>query len=88
MTIDEETYALQMSAISTAATGYWRRGDSIAAAYRTVALDDVARLYDQYEVVCKERQRLAEALAYAEQLVAKLGPTPTTRSPNDEQQPS
>jgi hypothetical protein len=43
-----EQYRMQMSAISTAAIGYWKEGDGIHSDYDTVALRDVARLYAKY----------------------------------------
>lgn len=43
-----EQYRLQMAAISTAALGYWKEGDSIHPDYDTLALRDVAKLYAKY----------------------------------------
>lgn len=47
--MDIEQYRLQMAGISTAAIGYWKEGDSIAPDYDTVALRDVAKLYQKYD---------------------------------------
>jgi hypothetical protein len=43
-----ELYAMRMAAISTAAMGCWKEGDSIHPDYDTVALRDVAKLYAKY----------------------------------------
>lgn len=46
-----EQYQLQMAAISTAAIGYWKEEDSISAAYDTIALRDVAKLYTRCQTL-------------------------------------
>jgi len=38
----------RLSAISTAALGYWREGDTIHPDYDSIALRDVAKLYQKY----------------------------------------
>jgi ribosomal 50S subunit-associated protein YjgA (DUF615 family) len=43
-----EQYRMQMSAICTAAIGYWKESDSIHPDYDTLALRDVAKLYAKY----------------------------------------
>jgi hypothetical protein len=43
-----EQYRMQMSAICTAAIGYWKESDSIHLDYDTLALRDVAKLYAKY----------------------------------------
>ena len=48
---DLEQYRMQMTVISTAALGYWKKGDSIHPDYLTVALNDVARLYQKYDAL-------------------------------------
>lgn len=48
-----ELYRLQMAAISTAAFGYWKLGDPIKDEYVTVALKDVASLYEKYDALFK-----------------------------------
>lgn len=48
---DVEQYRMQMTAISTAALGYWKKGDSIHPDYLTVALHDVAGLYKKYDAL-------------------------------------
>jgi len=49
-----EQYRLQMAAISTAAIGYWKEGDSIHPDYDTLALRDVAKLYAKYDELYKQ----------------------------------
>jgi len=44
-----EQYRMQMASISTAASGYWKEGDSIHPDYDTLALRDVAKLYAKYD---------------------------------------
>lgn len=46
-----EQYRLQMAAISTAAIGYWKKGDGIHPDYDTPALRDVAKLYEKYDAL-------------------------------------
>lgn len=41
----DEKHRMQLAAISTAAHGYWKEGDSIHSDYDSVALRDVAKLY-------------------------------------------
>lgn len=43
-----EIHRMQIAAISTAAAGYWKEGDSIHPDYVTAALKDVAGLYAKY----------------------------------------
>ena len=43
-----EQYRMQMAAISTAAIGYWKESDGILPDYDTLALRDVAKLYEKY----------------------------------------
>ena len=50
---DNEQYRMQMVAICTAAIGYWTKHDSISPDYDTVALRDVAQLYEQYDALYK-----------------------------------
>ena len=47
--IDQETYVCQMAGISTAATGYWTEKDFVHPDYDTLALRDVAKLYQKYD---------------------------------------
>lgn len=61
---DIEQYRLQMAAISTAAIGYWKEGDSIHPDYDTQTLRDVAKLYAKYEALSRaapSAEELAEA---------------------------
>ena len=56
---DIERYRVQLAAISTAALGYWKEDQDILPEYETVALHDVAKLYEKYESllefnICKE----------------------------------
>lgn len=44
-----EQYRLQMAGISTAAIGYWKESDGIHPDYDTIALRDVAKLYEKYD---------------------------------------
>ena len=50
---DIEQYRLQMAGISTAAIGYWKEGDGIHPDYDTLALRDVAKLYEKYDELYK-----------------------------------
>jgi hypothetical protein len=52
----EERETMRLAGISTAAFGYWKEGDSIHPDYDTVALRDVAKLYQKY-VAAKFRLR-------------------------------
>lgn len=47
----EERHTMRLAAISTAAFGYWKEGDSIHPDYDTVALRDVAKLYAKYDAL-------------------------------------
>ena len=47
----KEQRLMQMTAITTAALGYWKEGDSILPDYDTTALRDVAKLYAKYEAL-------------------------------------
>ena len=47
----KEQRLMQMTAITTAALGYWKEGDSILPDYDTIALRDVAKLYAKYEAL-------------------------------------
>lgn len=58
---DSEQYRMQMAGISTAATGYWKEGDSIHPDYDTPALRDVAKLYAKYDELYKAQQPQYEA---------------------------
>lgn len=49
MTKREELEMMRLAAISTAAIGYWKEGDTIHDDYKTAALLDVAKLYQKYE---------------------------------------
>ena len=53
---DSEQYRMQMAAICTAATGYWKEGDNIHPEYNTLALRDVAKLYAKYDNLYKAQQ--------------------------------
>ena len=44
-----EIIRLQMAGISTAAIGYWKEGEGIHPDYDTIALHDVAKLYEKYD---------------------------------------
>ena len=48
-----EQRQMQMAGIVSAALGYWKKGEAINPDYWTVALDDVAELYEKYEVLRK-----------------------------------
>lgn len=48
MTKREELEMMRLAAISTAAIGYWKEGDTIHDDYKTAALLDVAKLYQKY----------------------------------------
>ena len=50
-----EIYRLQMAGISTAAIGYYKEGESIHPDYDTVALHDVAKLYQKYDKLYQEK---------------------------------
>lgn len=50
---DIEQYRLQMAGICTAAIGYWKEGDGIHPDYDTLALRDVAKLYEKYDELYK-----------------------------------
>lgn len=50
---DIEQYRTQMAGISTAAIGYWKEGDGIHPDYDTLALRDVAKLYEKYDELYK-----------------------------------
>tara|TARA_R110000868_G_scaffold292254_1_gene552722 strand:- start:218 stop:775 length:558 start_codon:yes stop_codon:yes gene_type:complete len=50
---DIEQYRMQMAAICTAAIGYWTEYDSIGPDYDTLALRDVAKLYEKYDALYK-----------------------------------
>lgn len=52
-----EQYRLQMAAISTAAMGYWKKGDGILPDYDTPALRDVADLYAKYELLVAQPEQ-------------------------------
>ena len=52
---DIEQYRLQMAAISTAALGYWKKGDDIHPDYVTPTLHDVADLYTKYDELFKRK---------------------------------
>jgi hypothetical protein len=54
---NSEQYRMQMTAISTAAIGYWKEGDDIHPAYDTVALRDVAKLYAKYDALYKKHKQ-------------------------------
>ena len=51
-----EIYRLQMAGISTAAIGYYKESESIHPDYDTVALHDVAKLYEKYDVLYQKFQ--------------------------------
>jgi hypothetical protein len=53
---DIEQYRMQMAGISTASIGYWKDGDSVHPDYDTVALRDVAELYEKYAALYKARE--------------------------------
>lgn len=64
-----ELYRLQLAGIMSAAIGYWNEGDRIQPDYDTVALRDVAKLYDKYveavqskDGAYEERNRLVALL--------------------------
>ena len=57
-----EQYRLQMAAISTAAIGYWKEGDSICIDYDTLALRDVAKLYAEYDKLYKQLAAIKSVL--------------------------
>ena len=46
-----EIERMRLAGISTAALGYWKVGDTIHPDYETVALHDVAALYEKYRVL-------------------------------------
>lgn len=50
---DNEQYRMQMAGISTAALGYWKKGDAIHPDCDTPALRDVAKLYAEYDALYK-----------------------------------
>lgn len=50
-----EIYRLQMAGISTAAIGYYKESESIHPDYDTVALHDVAKLYQKYDKLYQEQ---------------------------------
>lgn len=53
---DSEQYRMQMAGICTAATGYWKVGDSIHPDYDTPALREVAKLHAKYDALYKAQQ--------------------------------
>jgi len=53
---DIEQYVMQMAAISTAALGFWKKGDDIHPDYVTPALHDVADLYTKYDELFKQKE--------------------------------
>ena len=55
-----EQYRWQMAAISTAAMGYWKKGDGILPDYDTPALRDVADLYAKYELLVAQPKQKRE----------------------------
>lgn len=58
----EERETMRLAGISTAAMGYWKKGDSVHPDYVTTALHDVADLYAKY----------AEVRAFNDKLLAHL----------------
>lgn len=75
-----EQYRMQMAGISTAASGYWKEGDSVHADYLTPALIDVARLYAKYDELYRAMHVAAPA-AWADSVqedaqAGCFGPTP------------
>lgn len=49
----QELLILCLAGISTASLGYWKEGDEIHTDYDTVALRDVAKLYQKYDKLFK-----------------------------------
>lgn len=76
---DIEQYRMQMAGISTAAYGYWKKGDSIHPDYLTVALGDVADLYTKYDELFQRLldQPVQPAIAHGWVLVPNEPATPT-----------
>ncbi len=65
----EEVMVLRDAGISTAAMGYWKRGDSIHSEYLTPGLKDVADLYEKYAQQAeriKEMRELLDGMANGE----------------------
>jgi hypothetical protein len=54
----EEKHRLQMTAISTAASGYWKQEDEIHPNYWTPSLIDVAKLYKKYDELYKMKNTI------------------------------
>jgi len=63
---------LRLAGISTAAIGYWKEGDSIHPDFDTVALRDVAKLYQKYVAADSRLCSVAEALRNARVVVAEM----------------
>lgn len=58
--LSDEKRVMQLAAISTAAAGYWKEGDSIHPDYDSTALRDTAKLYEKYDELFKAAQQQAE----------------------------
>jgi hypothetical protein len=65
----EERERMRLAGISTAAFGYWKEGDSIHPDYDTVALRDVAKLFQKYVAA---ESRLREVAEQVREACAKL----------------
>ena len=59
-----EQYRLQMAGISTAAIGYWKESDGIHPDYDTIALRDVAKLYEKYDELYRAQPAQQEPVAW------------------------
>jgi hypothetical protein len=62
---DIEQYRMQMAGICAAAIGYWKDGDNIDPDYNTLALRDVAGLYQKYDVLYKVQSEMKDWEAIA-----------------------
>ena len=67
-----EQYRLQMAAISTAAMGYWKKGDGILPDYDTPALRDVADLYAKYELLVAQPKQKREWQALTDEELLEI----------------
>lgn len=57
---DIEQYRMQMAGICTASIGYWKAGDGVHPDYDTLALREVAKLYEKYDELFQRNAALTD----------------------------